>query len=367
MKRIVNWLPLFLFLLLFSVAHAEKLKTENVFLIMIDGFRWQEVFNGADEKMNDAAFGGVRNTNAFRNDFLRDTPEKRRELLLPFFWKEIAQHGQIFGNTNKGSIAHITNGKKFSYPGYNEVITGAADARIDSNDKVANPNTNVFEWLNQQSAFKGKTAVFGNWDVFPYIFNCERSRLPIWPAWGEKFADEIKISPEVNTIFKDTTTIWNGATMDSFIFHGALDYVKKEQPRVMFVGFGETDEWAHERRYDLYLAAAHHVDSFVQRLWETVQSMPRYRNKTTFIITCDHGRGIEGTDWKDHGRSIKGAENIWLAVLGPDTPALGERSNIQPIQQNQIASTLAAFLGKDFHAAFPRTGTPIQDVVGKEK
>ena len=38
----------------------------------------------------------------------------------------------------------MTNGKKCSYPGYNEIFTGAPDPRIDSNDKKPNPNVTVF-------------------------------------------------------------------------------------------------------------------------------------------------------------------------------------------------------------------------------
>ena len=58
-----------------------------------------------------------------------------------------------------------------------------------------------------------------------------------------------------------------------------------------------------------------------------------------------------------------GAENIWLAVLGPDTPRLGERAVALPVGQNQIAATLAALLGEDYHRAVPRSGRPIADVL----
>jgi hypothetical protein len=52
-----------------------------------------------------------------------------------------------------------------------------------------------------------------------------------------------------------------------------------------------------------------------------------------------------------------------MAFLGPDTPAMGERSNIQPLTQSQIAATLAAFLGEDYVADFPKAGKPIADVL----
>jgi hypothetical protein len=90
--------------------------------------------------------------------------------------------------------------------------------------------------------------------------------------------------------------------------------------------------------------------------------MPEYRGKTTLILTCDHGRGGGSPDWKNHGADVEGAENIWLAVLGPDTPPLGERTNAISIGQNQIAATLAALLGQDYHAAVPKSGAPILEV-----
>jgi hypothetical protein len=72
-------------------------------------------------------------------------------------------------------------------------------------------------------------------------------------------------------------------------------------------------------------------------------------------------------DWKNHGAAVGGAENIWLVVLGPDTPRLGERVNAQPVGQNQIAATLAALLGEDYHLAVPRSGIPIADVLPARK
>ena len=349
-------------------AQAAALKTQNVFLIMSDGFRWQEVFGGAEELLIDAKIGGVKNTNAVRREFWRTTPEARRQALLPFFWSEIAQRGQLLGNQKQGSVVNLTNGRKFSYPGYNEVLTGFPDPAIDSNDKKPNPNVNVFEWLNSRPGFQNSAVVFATWDVFPYIFNVERSKLPIWPPWETRFeSKQIELPGSVAELARDTTPMWEGVAYDSFAFHAALEHVKRKRPRLMFLGFGETDEWAHAGRYDHYLTAAHHVDDFIRRLWETTQAMPQYRDKTTFIITADHGRGTGPSEWKDHSEKVVGAEGIWIAVIGPDTPPRGERTNTAPLTQSQIAATVAALLGEDFRAAFPRAATPITDILPASK
>jgi hypothetical protein len=129
---------------------------------------------------------------------------------------------------------------------------------------------------------------------------------------------------------------------------------------VLFVGYGETDEWAHSGRYDRVLRSARAVDDYIAELWRTLQGMPEYRGTTSMIITTDHGRGSVGTTWRDHGEDVAGAENIWLAVIGPDTPALGERSNVARVTQAQIAGTLAALLGQEYAAGAPAIGEVIK-------
>ena len=91
--------------------------------------------------------------------------------------------------------------------------------------------------------------------------------------------------------------------------------------------------------------------------------VPAYRGTTTFIITTDHGRGSGLTDWKEHGIEQKGSENVWIAVIGPDTPALGERARVEPVAQAQIAATVAAFMGRDYRAAVPKAAPPLADVL----
>ncbi|HYL71965.1 MAG TPA: alkaline phosphatase family protein, partial [Candidatus Dormibacteraeota bacterium] len=152
---------------------------------------------------------------------------------------------------------------------------------------------------------------------------------------------------------------------DSFMQVTLLDSLKKTQPRVLFVGYGETDNWGHAGRYDLLLHAAHNFDRFLAELWNTLQQMPAYRDSTTFIITCDHGRGSGLTEWKEHGVEQKGSENVWIALMGPDTAPLGERTNTPEVHQAQIAATLAALLGANYRQAVPAAAPPLPGVVGK--
>ena len=133
-----------------SHAAAPALQTRHVLLVMADGVRWQEVFTGAEEQLISKEHGGITKTNDIRKAFWRDTPEARREVLMPFFWGTLAKQGQLYGNQHKGSTAHVTNGRNFSYPGYSEILCGFSDPRIDSNAKKPNANVTMPEWLNSK-------------------------------------------------------------------------------------------------------------------------------------------------------------------------------------------------------------------------
>jgi hypothetical protein len=349
-----------------SQPTGKALKTRNILLVTTDGFRWQELFGGADSDLMNRKDGGVLDLDALERQFVRTGREERRKALMPFLWNVIAKEGQVFGDPPMGTEVKVTNGRNFSYPGYNEIFTGWADSSIDNNNKSPNHNVSVLEWLNRKEAFRHRVAAFGSWDVFPFILNRFRSHLRIQAAWkppsGKNLSEEEKV---IAKLMAETPHLWEECTFDTFTFHSALGYLKRRKPRVLYIGLGETDEWGHAGRYDQYLKAAHRVDDYLKTLWETVQSMPEYRGTTTMIVTTDHGRGDAPTGWKSHGAHIPGSERIWIAVIGPDTVPRSpeDRSPLRPMTQSQIAATLAAFLGLDYRAFAPKAAPPIPDVL----
>ena len=346
---------------------AAAPKTHNVVLIVSDGVRWQEVFTGADPTLMNAKDGGIWDKEPdLRREFWRENPDERRKALFPFLWTTVAARGQIFGNQTKGSVARVTNGLAFSYPGYNEMLTGHADPRINSNEFGPNPNPTVFEWLNGLPDLHGLVSVYATWETFKDIFNVRRSNLPLQVGWDLPYRGKLTPRQELlNQLYRFTTRLDDGDVYNAFLQIPLLDSFHEHQPRVLFVGYGETDNWAHAGRYDLVLHSAHIFDHFVEELWNTLQGLPAYRDQTTFIITTDHGRGSGPVDWKEHGVEQPGSENIWIAVLGPDTRALGERTHTAQVSQAQIAATVAALLGKDYRQAVPAAAVPIAEVLSK--
>jgi hypothetical protein len=360
-----------LIMLLPAVAPAQTaaaLKTRNVVLIVSDGLRWQEIFTGADPTLLNEKDGGIWDSEeSLRKAYWRDDPQERRKALFPFLWGTVASQGQIFGNQALGSIARVTNPYAFSYPGYNEMLTGHADKRIDSNEFGPNPNVSVYEWLNTLPDLKGQVHVFATWDTFKDIFNVRRSHLPLTVGWDTPYPGATAAREQLlNQLYATTTRLEDGDVYDAFLQVPLIDSFKAGRPRLLFVGYGETDNWAHAGRYDLVLHSAHMFDRFVEQLWQTMQQLPEYRGSTTFIITTDHGRGSGPVDWKEHGVDQKGSENIWIAIIGPDTAPLGERARTAEVHQAQIAATIAALLGKDYRQAVPEAAAPIAGVVGRQ-
>lgn len=355
--------------LTFAQAPAAQ-KTQNVIVVMMDGMRWQEVFRGADGKLMKTPGpkqpGDAEDLAAqAEKDFWRSTPAERRMALMPFLWGVVATQGQIFGNRDLKSDAHVTNGLNFSYPGYAETLTGFVDWRIDSNDDVPNPDQTVFAWLNAKPAFAGKVAAFGAWQRFDAIFDKQHCGFVVNSGWDPLTAiPESQELAELNHEKATGVRLWPDEPFDSAPSGAAMEYIKARKPRVLFVGLGETDEWAHAGSYPHYLESAHRDDGYIEQIWQLVQSMPEYQDKTTLIILPDHGRGTDG-DWTDHGEKIPESRETWMAFIGPDTAAQGERNHSRPVTEKQVAATLAALLGEDYHAAVPKSGRPIADVLGK--
>jgi hypothetical protein len=355
------------FLTLPPRASSAELATENVILVMIDGLRWQEVFRGAEERLISKEAGDVKEVDVIREKYWRDKPDAARETLMPFLWKTIAKEGQLFGNRDAGDASKVLNKEHFSYPGYSETLCGFVDERIDSNDKKLNPNITVLEWLARRPSVGGRVAAFGSWDVFPYIINTERSGIPVNAGWMPlEVAEDAEALAAMNKTAEELPRMWSGVRYDTFTAFGAREYLRVKKPKLLFVSLGEPDDWAHEGRYDQYLESSRTCDRLIEELWNTAQAMPEYAGKTSLVLTVDHGRGRDGDGWKNHSIDIPGSDEIWIGILGPDTPALGIRTGTET-SQSQIAATVAALLGEDYHGVVTQSGAPLPDLIRVER
>lgn len=366
MKKIYLSAIVFLALLFQNKVFAQN-KIENLIIVTTDGYRWQEVFKGMDSAIaNNPKYNQDDSEYIFKKYWNNDILE-RRKLLMPFLWTTIETKGQIYGNRAYDNKVDNANPYWFSYPGYNEIFTGYPDTAVNSNNYKANPNTTVLEFLNRQPKLKRKVAAFGAWDAFDRILNEQQSGIPVFSAFdtiGGKYP-----SPNeklINSMMADSYKPWlQEECLDVFTQYSAMEYLKKNKPKVLYISYGETDEWAHAGQYRSYLDAAHQVDAWIKKIWDFVQSDPQYKNKTAIFITVDHGRGDkEKEKWTSHNNKIEDAHEIWFAVMGPGIKATGEMKEPVQLYQKQFAQTMANLLGYNFKAEHP-VGEAIKSVINK--
>lgn len=329
-------------------------------LVTLDGLDWSEVFRGANaERAADAGF--VAEKAAIHAAFV--APSDRPRALMPFLTGVVASQGVLLGDRDQGSCAAVANDRWFSYPGYNEILTGKPDPAIKSNEHGANRNVTILEWLNRRPAFKGRVQAVASWSVFRDILNAPLSGVPVnagWDAPGHSATQAILAKVQTGA-----PRLWPTVRLDTFTHAYALEALARDKPKVLYVAYGETDDFAHDGRYDQTLMAANRTDQFLAELWKTLQSNPEYAGRTTMIITTDHGRGTGGREaWKHHGKPLsKGSDAIWIGAIGPNVV----KAAVAPTtcaSQSQIAATALQALGLDWRA-FDHTAAPPLEVFGQ--
>jgi hypothetical protein len=346
---------------------AANLETRNVILITLDGARTQEIFGGLDDEIFKAVLAKEKKTPQQSEVYRRyaaATPEERRQKLMPFFWGTwMKEHGSIAGNRARKSTVQLTNTHRFSYPGYNEILTGEArDKEIDSNDMRRNPFPTVLEFLKDRLSLQTpQVAAFTGWDVGPYIASSREGAITANGGY-QAFESADPAVKRLSAAQFENLTGWDSVRHDYFTFHLAMAHLAAARPRVMYMMLGETDDWAHDGRYDRVLQTLALTDAWFKEMWTWLQSQDDYRDKTTILITTDHGRGNTPADWGTHGAKIEGAQYTWIAAIGPDFTQRGEWRDAPTVYTNQVAATMAAVLGvdADFAKKYPGAGKPLQ-------
>jgi len=286
MKKII--LPLFFLLGCDNnlITNKNGLKTQNVILITLDGVRWQEVFQGADKRIINNIKDDTKKELTLKSFWVNNEME-RRNLLMPFMWNTIALKGQLYGNKTKGSVMQVTNPYFFSYPGYNELLVGFNDDSVKSNSKIYNPNVNILEFMNSKEGFKGRVAAFASWDVFDWIINKERNDFTI-NSGAFPLTDSLLTKKQrwMNNFISDLPYegYGTGVRWDALTHEYAFEYLKLNKPRLLYIAYDESDEYAHQKKYGEYLSIINRLDKYISSIWEWTQSQDMYKNNTTLII-----------------------------------------------------------------------------------
>lgn len=347
--------PLCLLMLLATPVAAQ---TRHVIFVTIDGVRSEDIFNGADSNlMSRPKDAGIEDTAAFRARWWRETPVERRRAIMPFLWDTLVPAGVIFG---VGDRVRVTNALNFSGPGYTELFTGAARPDVTTNDDRRYAHPTLFEVVARQPGHRGTdVAAFTSWTTQARltatrdgVFTSQGPFEALPPA----LADD-GVLARLQVIEARVRHDDRSMRYDAFTHELALTWLRRYNPTLLHIGYGETDVEAHARHYDRYLAMLYETDRMLSELIRAVQDDPELTGRTTVVVTTDHGRGATSRDWTDHGREVANAARWWFLASGAGVDPRGVID--VPMTQSQVAPTILQLLGLNADALAAPVASPI--------
>ena len=210
-----------------------------------------------------------------------------------------------------------------------------------------------------EGAFGGRSvAVVSSWDAIAHAVSAN-------PASGMLLSTGRFHSRGIDDALLSagrTANPWpgNGAYRpDALTGELALRILREAQPRALFVGLGDTDEYAHHGDYARYLQALESADSFLASVESTLAELGDRGARTAVFVTSDHGRNA---GFRDHGGAWPESSRVWLVARGPGIVARGAVSAPRSLRLADVAPTARALLGIAPDAD-PRAGEAIETLL----
>ncbi|WP_460919571.1 sulfatase-like hydrolase/transferase [Pontibacter brevis] len=250
-----------------KLAQNKPLRTKNVVIVVIDGPRYSETW--------DVMPG-----------------------LIPNMSKKLKGKGSFITNFYNDAYTYTNSGHAAITTGVNQAIDNYG------NELPANPS--VFQYFLKQSGKPATAAwIVSSKDKLHILADTQR------PDWQGTY------QPSINVGVNGPGT---GYRAYSLTLEEAKRVLTSNRPNLMLINFMEPDGYAHAGNSENYLRGISRSDRYVKQLWDFLNKDSFYKNKTTLIITNDHGRHLDEVDggWMEHGDNCAGCEKISFLALGPD-------------------------------------------------
>lgn len=90
------------------------------------------------------------------------------------------------------------------------------------------------------------------------------------------------------------------------------------KPNMIVINLADVDEAGHEAEWHHYVDTIRWADRLVWEMWEALQAEMKYRERTIFVITTDHGRHIPSRGgYPHHGCFCEGCQHSFMLLVGP--------------------------------------------------
>ena len=272
-----------LLLLSISVSLPAQ-RSKHVVIVVLDGVRYTETF------------GDSTHAN------------------IPLIWNQLRPLGTIY-------TSFWNDGVTMTNSGHASILSGTRESLKNNGTEVSHHPT-VFEYFRQQTGAPADQCwvVLGKTKLQMLSFSDHKE-------YGARFGASAKTSA---TEYDNLIALENTSTV-----------LTKHHPKLLIVNVPAADKFAHNGFLKKYVGAIQQADTIVASIWKTIQADSLLRDKTTMIVTNDHGRHT--TDFTDHGDTCEGCRHIMLLVMGPDARVGVIDSSAH--RQVDIVPTVGALLG----------------------
>jgi len=305
----------------------------QVVVVALDGARYREIFGGVDPQLakeRGSVSGGIN-----------DPAE-----LMPNLHRLMSDEGAGLGAPGHGRAISASGPQFLSMPGYSEIFSGRRATGCADNACQGSFAGSIADELAEER--RGwKSAVVTSWpDIARVAAGSERVAVSAGRHAGatrSQFERNAAARAALRRAEGEAPWPGNGDfRRDRFTAELSLAYLRAEQPEFLFVGLGETDEFAHQGNYAGYLGALREADQYLGLLATELAARARSGVRTALFVTADHGRAAT---FKDHGRAFPESARVWLVASGR---AIGARGLVaSPVERRlaDLAPTVRALFG----------------------
>ncbi|WP_241654512.1 hypothetical protein [Granulicella sibirica] len=136
------------------------------------------------------------------------------------------------------------------------------------------------------------------------------------------------------------------ASPDELSVYIARQLMTQVSPSLIWITLHDIDI-AHSGAYSLYTDGIRRSDRLCADIWNTIESLPEYKGRTTLFILPDFGRDSDtnpaGNGFQHHRTGDALSRTTWMLALGP-----GVRQNFvvdRPVDSLDLVPTLGKLMG----------------------
>jgi len=253
----------------FEETSHSNFETENVIIVVIDGPRYSETWG----------------------DPLR--------LNIPRTKNDLAPIGVVCSQ-------FYNNGKTNTNNGHSALTTGHYH-NINNTGLEKPYYPSIFQYFRyMRNGNKSDSWIIASKDKLHVLSDCS------YQSWEGKY------NPSFNCGVNENGQ--GGYRHDSITYNKAISIFSSDHPKLALINFREPDFSGHKNDWNAYIQGIKDTDEYIYQLWNFIQNDSVYANKTTLIITNDHGRHLDGiaNGFISHGDDCMGCKKINFLALGPD-------------------------------------------------